>query len=399
MNIRFILLTTLSGLGVFISERLIKTHIDTTILQRGDTGVCGANDAFSCADLATTWLAEIGGIPIATIGFAFYIAAFILISVERFQPSLIKGTPDVFILGGVLAVIYSIFLGVMGKVETGKWCPLCIGLYGINLGLLLTAYLSHPNGRSGAFKSSLRAPAQPAFWAAVLVLAFAIPTSHWLTSKRKQSAQRLKAIQKVDTTVVDTSVTPGQSPARGRLDAPIAIIEFSDFECPYCKRLADSLKEASERAPKLIRYYFKHFPMDNACNRDMKRPMHENACTAARAMECAHEGGKGWALHDAMFANQNKLAPNTIKALAKDIGLDIERFTACMENQRSIEIVKSDIEAAIRLKVQGTPTWYMNGVRMVGFKTPDEIISLARRLVKDEAQKNGGDQPSSTPKP
>ena len=177
----------------------------------------------------------------------------------------------------------------------------------------------------------------------------------------------------------------------------MTIVEFSDFECPYCRRLADSLKEAQKREPELFRYYFKHYPMDNACNRDLENEMHKNACTAATAMVCAQSSDKGWALHDKMFANQMDLNPKTIRSYAQEVGVDLERFNACMSGSKALETVKKDIEDGLKAKIDGTPTWFLNGIRMVGYRSPEEIIGLAYKEL--DAQKRGKKSTKNTAKP
>ena len=387
MRTRFYLLTVLSSLGIYVSERLIQLHIDSVILKLGDSGVCASGEGFSCAELATSWLAEIAGIPIAVIGLAFYISALILAAIDRFKSQLIAGLPSLFVLGGLLSVVYSVFLMVMGKIEVGKFCPMCMGLYAVNIGLFCTALFTHPDGAKSGIAAGLKSFTQPAFWAAVLVLSISIPSAHFLSAKRfTQAKKKAVSIAKVDPNQKKESIDVGNSPFRGQKESKVVVIEFSDFECPYCKRLADSLKTALEREPDLFRYHFKHYPMDNACNRDIEREMHKNACTAAVAMVCANRVDKGWALHDKMFANQMDLSKENITTFAKDVGVDIERFSACMTGEKALAAVKKDIDDGIKAKVDGTPTWFINGIRIVGYRAPEEIIALATKI-RDEQKK------------
>ena len=186
----FYLLTIFSAIGVYVSERLIQLHIDSVILKLGDTGVCASGEGFSCAELATSWLAEVAGIPISVIGLAFYISALILAAIDRFKSQLIPGLPSIFVLGGLLSVLYSIFLMVMGKIEVGKFCPMCMGLYAVNIGLFLYrvvftsrwSQIGDIVGPKGIYAACV--------WAAVLVLSISIPTAHFLSSKRFDDAKR-----------------------------------------------------------------------------------------------------------------------------------------------------------------------------------------------------------------
>ena len=347
----------------------------------GDTGVCSAGSGVSCVDVATSSYSEIFGIPIACLGLAFYLTAFVLITIKLFSDSLLEKLDDVSLVGGVLATLYSIFLLVISTLVVGKLCPLCMGLYVVNLGLLLTAWFSHSEGGlQGLYnlKGILRLSST---WAAALLFLILTPLTHFgfaqfydVGGPKKSVASPMKA---------PVNVEPGTSPFRGDEDAPVTIIEFSDFECPHCRRLSDNLKQASILSPGRFKYHFKHYPMDNDCNSDIEGEMHQNACLAAAAMICAEQFGQGWALHDRMFENQKQLSRATIIALATELRFDIERFNACLSEKKTIDLVKADISQGRALKIQGTPTWFINGIQQVGAMGPEEIVSLVHQLERE----------------
>ena len=173
--------------GCYVSELLVDSHIKAH-LGGPDSGLCAAGAAFSCVDVAKSGFSSIFGIPIASIGLAFYLAGIILVCVARFRPEAIEGLHDVFVAGGVLSTIYSVFLGIASTAVVGKICPLCMVLYGINIALLVTALMSHPDGGDTSIKRVHRVVTLPGFWAAALILAIAIPATQFTYTRSAEAA-------------------------------------------------------------------------------------------------------------------------------------------------------------------------------------------------------------------
>lgn len=155
------------------------------------------------------------------------------------------------------------------------------------------------------------------------------------------------------------------SPTMGMADAPVAIVIFSDFECPFCARFA------LETMPQLDTYVengtillvFKQFPLDT----------HPNAALAAQASLCADDQDSFWQYHDLLYANQDALAADDLSGYAAEAGLNATRFETCM--QRPAERVAQEKLLGKQLGVTGTPTFYFNGRKVAGFLTADEFIA------------------------
>ena len=162
-------------------------------------------------------------------------------------------------------------------------------------------------------------------------------------------------------------------PQRGPADARITIVEFSDFQCPFCRRLAPILKQLQEANPKDVRLVFRNLPVP---------ALHPNAARAAQAGACADAQGKFWQMHDAMYADQNALGDAALKATALRIGLDPQAFNACLESAQGAQI-KSDQEAGERLGLSGTPSSFVNG-RYVNGTMP---LFKWQALIDDELQR------------
>ncbi len=141
------------------------------------------------------------------------------------------------------------------------------------------------------------------------------------------------------------------APARGADKARVTLVEFSDFQCPFCRGGADALNEMVKAFPKDVRLVFKQFPLDN----------HSQAAIAAEASLAAHAQGKFWEMHDRIFANPRSLTEENLIAWAKELGLDATRFTTELKAHKYQALVNREIREGIEAGVQGTPTVFLNG--------------------------------------
>jgi protein-disulfide isomerase len=180
------------------------------------------------------------------------------------------------------------------------------------------------------------------------------------------------------------SVTVGDDPARGPADAPITIVEFSDFQCPYCSRATATLKKLDASYPGKIRIVYRDFPLVQ---------IHPNAARAAEAAACANEQGKFWPMHDAMFEHQDKLGEADLKATAAALGLEATAFNQCLDSGRYTAQWKRDAAEAERYGVSSTPAFFINGRMVVGAQ-PYEAFA---RVVDEElarASQGGAGKPA-----
>ncbi|MDX1383934.1 MAG: DsbA family protein, partial [Thermoanaerobaculia bacterium] len=161
--------------------------------------------------------------------------------------------------------------------------------------------------------------------------------------------------------------------ATGPATAPVTIVEFSDFECPYCARLLPTLEAAKERYGDQLRIVYRHFPLS----------IHANAQKAAEASLCAGEQGRFWDMHDLLFAEQGSLDGEGLKDKAARLELAEEVFAECLDSGRHFEAVQEDLRAGAEAGVDGTPAMFVNGRFLSGavaFETLSEIVDdeLAR---------------------
>jgi len=166
------------------------------------------------------------------------------------------------------------------------------------------------------------------------------------------------------------------SPVTGPQDAPITVVEFSDFQCPYCALATPQLRAVLKAYPTQVKLIFKQFPLD----------MHSQAALAAAAAIAAHRQGKFWPMHDALFASRNDLSRPTILSLASAIGLDIKRFEADLDSTETKQAIAQDLEDGTRAGVMATPTIFIDGQHYNGQIRLDTLTPLLDAELKHPAQ-------------
>jgi len=174
----------------------------------------------------------------------------------------------------------------------------------------------------------------------------------------------------------------GVSPAKGATKPLVTIVEFSDFECPFCNQVQPVLKQIMETYGKEVRLVFKHLPLE----------VHRNSLTAARAAHCAAEQDRFWQFHDALFA-AGSLSPAVFEKIAANLGLGLPKFQACLDSEQSRTAIVKDLEAARVYRVESTPSFIVNGKLIkgaLGFADFQRIIEqeLGRRNTQKQTSTN-----------
>jgi protein-disulfide isomerase len=168
-------------------------------------------------------------------------------------------------------------------------------------------------------------------------------------------------------------VSPGAAPVRGPDRAPLTVIAFSDFECPFCARSEATLRAIEQEYRGRVRFAFKNQPL----------PFHEHARLAAKAALAAGEQGKFWEYHDALFAHQDALEPAALERYAEGLGLDLPQFRQALASDRLDEALVADAAEAAKLGVTGTPTFFVNGRRIRGAQPIAKFRALAEAALAD----------------
>jgi protein-disulfide isomerase len=164
---------------------------------------------------------------------------------------------------------------------------------------------------------------------------------------------------------------------RGDSDAPVELVEYGDYECPYCGLAHPIVQELERRIGRLFKFAFRHFPLAQ---------VHPHARKAAYAAEAAGTQGRFWEMHDILFDNQQNLSERDLLAYAQALGLDIRRFIADMGSPEVAQKVRDDFMSGVRSGVNGTPTFFINGQRHDGSYQLEALSVAIGRAAQSRVQ-------------
>jgi Na+/H+ antiporter NhaA len=222
----------------------------------------------------------------------------------------------------------------------------------------------------------------------VLATVVLAPGLAWLSlqlMKRLPAEVRARQLGSVAETIVDLDddVDPDRDHIRGRVDAPVTLVEYGDYECPYCGHAAPTIQKLLDHLPDELRYVFRHLPLTD---------VHADAQAASEAAEAAAAQGRFWEMHDLLMENQDSLRSMDLYRDADAIGLDLDRFSEDLRRRRYAPRVAEDVQSADTSGVSGTPTFFINGRRHQGVYDIDTLTAA----VKTAARAAGWEPPVKT---
>ncbi len=183
-----------------------------------------------------------------------------------------------------------------------------------------------------------------------------------LTDLKRQESKN----KPLDPAVV-AKIAQGDAPAFGPADAKVTIVEFSDFQCPFCSRAAEVAHKVKEKYSSKVRFVFRQFPLS----------FHQNAHVAAEAALAANAQGKFWEYHDKLFANQNALDRASLEKFAKETGVDVAKLKKALDDKTFAATVDADMKLGEEVAVDGTPTMFLNGTRV---PNPTDFDALSQQI-------------------
>jgi len=199
----------------------------------------------------------------------------------------------------------------------------------------------------------------------------------FLTAQRLQVRQQeflksLRAEAKIDVLltrppIFRSEVAVEGAPVRGGASAAVTIVEFSDFHCPFCRKVQPALDDLRARYGAKIRIVYRDFPLDS---------LHPQARAAAEASRCANEQGKFWEFHDHMFKMDSEPSQTNLRGIAKEIGMDVDAFEACNSSGKYKTSVRTSSQEGVRLGITGTPTFFINGRILAGAQPVDAFARI-----------------------
>jgi protein-disulfide isomerase len=161
------------------------------------------------------------------------------------------------------------------------------------------------------------------------------------------------------------------APSKGAEYAPVTIVKFEDFQCPFCKQIQPTLTELFSRYNGKIRLVHKDLPLDS---------IHPQARQAAEAARCAAEAGKFWSYHDLLYANSPNVSQENLKSYAKEVGIDVNAFDRCLGSGKFKAVVQRDLIDGAQLGLTGTPTFFINGREVSG----NQPVEIFRAIIDEE---------------
>lgn len=387
------IVTTLASLvGIPISITLLLIHVRT---KAGDASgaaeLCAQNATVDCSVAAASDYSEFLGIPIAAIGLAFYIAALLVSLIARTlvpqneaTEAQLRTPAFVIFFTYSLALLDSVYLGVVNATQLDKICDKCVWLYVVNaVGFVGSGVWAAGNPVRAASEGVRRIPSTfLSASAAVFVLTFvaALGGSLWQTNRMvAQYADQPQQPVLVSTAVQQTEVLDRpDAPSVGPTDAPVTIVEFSDFECPYCARFSATLSELTELYPRELRVVFRNYPLS----------FHPNARLVARMAVCAQEQNRFIPFHNTAFAMQASLhdgfTVDRLIALAEDVGMNGDEARDCLNSSFSENKVERDVQDGRTLEIRGTPTVFINGRAYSGPLDTGALRSVIDAILRQE---------------
>jgi protein-disulfide isomerase len=355
----------------------------------------------NCTEAYTSRYGAVAGVPVALLGLLFFAFVLGLIALAARSTAARENLPGyVFALStiGLAAVLY---LGYASYFILNVVCMLCVGTYIAVIGLFIVSGIStrypmtHLPGRAAKDLGVLmRTPG--ALGAAVLFIVASVAAITMFPEQRvtaaasdpaapaasEQAAQVPTAsaaqLQQLEQFLAQQPRVPVMVPSDG---AAVVIVKFNDYQCPACGQTYRDSKPVEakwkKQAPGQVKFITKDYPLERECNQFVNQDLHPGACEAAVAVRLAREKGRGEAMEDWLFSNQAALTPQTVKSAAQTVG-QVTDFDA--RYAATLELVKADIAQGAQLKISGTPTFFMNGMRLPGLRAEFFDAAIAWEL-------------------
>ncbi len=405
-RIRLLVLVTI---GAVLSVILLVHDLSLILNPLAEPSFCSFSRSFDCDAVARSAYAQLFGIPISSFALFYYLALWWLIAAIPVNHRHAASAAAVFL---VLPIIPSILLFFISAFVVQALCLMCLLLYVLNIALLcLSRVFLCPDGFVSTLLTGVQAVVcfflEPnhgdrRFFLSrhgilsglvlFLALASSLPQAVLWIGKRGKSSHAMRAELKAalqqwegaETQEIAVDLSSDRTTSDliiGDPGAPITVIEFSDFECPFCRGASFALKQQLKEFGGSIKVIFKNFPIDSSCNPNIKGKRHRYACHAALMTRCAWEQGslQFVAMHNALFLRP-ELSDEILQALPAELKLNQFRFDTCLQSPATQARIGQDIESAMRVGLKVTPSFFING-KPVAPGTPEVLRVILESLL------------------
>lgn len=413
----YIAITGILVIAEVLSGISLWHYLRFTLGYQTAPSFCNINSSLNCDAVTASAYSTLLGIPQASWGILFYFVMFLLAcsALLRSGTRAVSRISQVLFLLALWSLIYSIYLFLLSEIAVGTLCPTCLAMYSCNILLLYCSIRIIPARSWGVIKEgcasvvefpglvfsardktpeALPARRMTILFVLISAIVLSIPwaAEHFIghkTSLPNQEKEIEKLIREWDG-LKPASFTFEREGlrrdyAKGNPFAPVVLVEFSDFECPFCQKLAFDLNELLSDFPDQMEIVFKNFPLDRSCNSMVQRDMHRNSCFLAQLARCAGEQDRFWDMTEYLMSLREGLETQDrrglIKEAVKALDLDGVGLTECMNSERQLEKVRSDVLEGISLKIDHTPALFING-RQVNIGDRAVLRELIKHIVK-----------------
>lgn len=370
-------LSILAGLGLVISLFQVSHFFEVRQGLAGFDSFCNIGATFNCNAIDASPYAELfNGLPLSAAAAGWFLAILILTLLARSAEFTGVLYPWVLGMSAVGSVVSLVYLGIMLSIlKVG--CLLCLGVDLINWSMLGILLWNRP-------KPDVKIPGdlKSGAWTTLVSVVLMLIIAKGMQGEAIPQAQLAERIQSIlDTQPVAMNLPP-QLLAVGNPSARITIVKFSDFQCPSCRMGAQTLHPVLKRYADQVRFVYRNFPLDSACNRMITRPMHVAACELAAGAICAEGQKKFEEYYQKVFEDQSALKSGSALEIAKSLGLDAAQFESCLKDPATQARLNQDIEEGITLNVESTPTFFVNGKKVSGAQPPQVWNAVFETLLR-----------------
>jgi len=378
----------LAGLAAMVAAAYVHYHL---IFDPRYASFCDINTTVNCTQVYLSRYGTVNGVPVAIYGVIFFAGVLLLLLAGSVGPQVMReNVPGYLFALSTAGLAVVLYLGYISIVVLKAYCVLCLTSDAAVVGLFLVS------GAATSFPmttlprravTDLRAWISSPIAIAVTVLFFGGAVSAVAFFPRENAAPAGVAGQaaapqdprsEFERWYAAQPRVPIIVPSEG---AKVLIVDFSDFQCPYCRQAFVSLKpiiaKYNAQAPNTVRLVLKDYPLESECNANVQGGgPHPSACEAAVAVRLARGHNREDAMEEWLFSNQEGMTPDTVKKAAREVG-QVTDFDA--KYTSLLDLVKSDIAFGKTLGVQATPTLFINGVKIAGVLAPqylDQAIAI-----------------------
>jgi protein-disulfide isomerase len=352
---------------------LTLVHVDLVTGAGGIGRICHALSKTGC-EVTGGRFGDVLGVPVAVIGgggaLAILVTAVVALVRRRDDAH-----PSHALLVGLAAValLVSLLMATLSLVESA-YCPFCVFWYLLNIATFAAAVAAADRSIAASLRASVGGLRRPVGVLAILVFAAGVGlgmTAYLRVLTRITDVVAVTVREEIDAALARPQITDLdlKDQPRRRVGGPgeaIEIVEFSDFECPYCRQLWVHAERYFAETDRPLEVVFVNYPLDASCNANTDGALHPQACFAAYAGECAQAQGRFWEYAERLFHNQPDLGRADLIQAAADLGLDMPSFERCLDDPATAAAIVTDVNLGTKSRIRGTPMVLIDGYKLAG---------------------------------